>query len=191
MSPLSAPRVALADAFAAFARAHPDQAAEARRFTALLADPDAFVRARLAGHFTGSAFVVSADGTRAALMHHAKLGRWLQPGGHADGDEDLAAVALREAAEELGLEGLALETAGWPGGILDLDAHEIPARGAEPAHWHHDVRYAVRAAPGREAFAANAESLALAWRPVSEVAADATLDPSLRRIAARWLARGG
>lgn len=186
MPPLSALRVALADAFAAFARAHPDQRADAERFATLLADPDAFVRARLAGHFTGSAFVVSADRQRVLLMHHAKLGRWLQPGGHADGDEDLAAVALREAEEETGLEGLRAEPMPWPGGILDLDAHLIPARGAEPAHWHHDVRYALRAAPGREAFAANAESLGLAWRPVAEVAADATLDPSLRRMAARW-----
>jgi 8-oxo-dGTP pyrophosphatase MutT (NUDIX family) len=184
---MPAPRVALADAFAAFARAHPDQAVDVRRFTTLLADADAFVRARLAGHFTGSAFVLSADGRRVLLMHHAKLGRWLQPGGHADGDEDLAAVALREAEEETGLEGLKPEPMPWPGGILDLDAHEIPARGAEPAHWHHDVRYALRATPGREAFAANAESLGLAWRPVAEVAADATLDPSLRRMAARWL----
>ncbi len=191
MPPMPSSRVALADAFAAFARAHPAQAADAVRFTALLADADAFVRSRLAGHFTGSAFVVSADGTRAALMHHAKLGRWLQPGGHADGDEDLAAVALREASEELGLEGLALEAAGWPGGILDLDAHEIPARGAEPAHWHHDVRYAVRAAPGREAFAANAESLALAWVPIVALAEDPAAEPSLRRMAARWIARGG
>lgn len=190
MPPMPAPRVALADAFAAFARAHPAQRAEAERFTALLADPDAFVRARLAGHFTGSAFVLSADGRRAALMHHAKLGRWLQPGGHADGDEDLAAVALREATEELGLEGLTLEAAGWPGGILDLDAHAIPARGAEPAHWHHDVRYVVRAAPGRETFAANAESLALAWVEVDALAADEAAEPSLRRMAARWLARG-
>lgn len=187
MPPMPAPRVALADAFAAFARAQPDQAADARRFAALLADADAFVRTRLAGHFTGSAFVLSADGERVLLMHHAKLGRWLQPGGHADGDEDLAAVALREAGEETGLDGLRPEPMPWPGGILDLDAHAIPARGAEPAHWHHDVRYALRAAPGREAFAANAESLGLAWRPVAEVAADATLDPSLRRMAARWL----
>ena len=142
-----------------------------------------FERARLAGHFTGSAWLVSADGQRALLMHHRKLDRWLQPGGHADGDPDLAAVALREAEEETGLTGLVVEPA-----VFDLDRHAIPARGAEPEHWHHDVRFVVRAT-GNETFVLNEESHALAWRDVGDIASDASLDPSLRRLAARWLDR--
>jgi RimJ/RimL family protein N-acetyltransferase/8-oxo-dGTP pyrophosphatase MutT (NUDIX family) len=147
------------------------------------AHPDACERAQQAGHFTGSAWLVSADGRRALLMHHRKLDRWLQPGGHADGDPDLAAVALREAGEETGLTGLVVEPA-----VFDLDRHAIPARGAEPAHWHHDVRFVVRATDN-EAFVLNEESHALAWREVTDIAADASLDSSLRRLAARWLDR--
>lgn len=141
----------------------------------------AFERSRLHGHFTGSAWLVSADGQRALLMHHRKLDRWLQPGGHADGDMDLARVALREAREETGVPGLRVE-----GGIFDLDRHRIPARGEEPEHWHYDVRHVVRAGAD-EAFAVNEESYALAWREVAQIAADQNLDLSLRRMARRWL----
>lgn len=134
------------------------------------------------GHFTGSAWLVSADGERVLLTHHRKLDRWLQLGGHADGDGDLAAVALREAEEESGLFGLRLE-----GGIFDLDRHLIPARGSEPAHWHYDVRFVVRASD--EVFQASEESHSLAWKPISEIAADANADESMRRMALKWLGR--
>jgi 8-oxo-dGTP pyrophosphatase MutT (NUDIX family) len=144
---------------------------------------DVFRRDHVVGHFTGSAWLVSADGGRVLLMHHRKLGRWLQPGGHADGDADLARVALREAEEETGVAGLRVE-----GGIFDLDRHRIPARGSEPEHWHYDVRYVVRATAG-ESFTANEESQGLAWRPVREIAADAQADESLRRMARKWLVR--
>ena len=146
------------------------------------AHTDAFERGNRVGHFTGSAWLVSGDAGRVLLMHHRKLGRWLQPGGHADGDTDLARVALREAREETGVAGLRVE-----GGIFDLDRHRIPARGDEPEHWHYDVRYVVRAGAD-ESFVVNAESHALAWRPVDAVAADETLDASLRRMARKWLA---
>lgn len=171
-------------ALAEHACRHPaqtDQVAEYRGFAAR--GPAVFSRAHLAGHFTGSAFVVSADGERALLLFHAKLGRWLQPGGHADGDTDLAAVALREAEEETGLSGLVVE-----GGIFDLDRHTIPARGSEPEHLHWDVRYVVRCT-ARETPAINSESKAFAWRRIEELAADESLDPSIRRMAARWLLR--
>jgi 8-oxo-dGTP pyrophosphatase MutT (NUDIX family) len=149
----------------------------------LLSHADVFRRGHRAGHFTGSAFLVSADGTRVLLMHHRKLDRWLQPGGHADGDADLARVALREAREETGVAGLRVE-----GGVFDLDRHRIPARGDEPEHWHYDVRYVIRAGDD-ERFAVNAEARALAWRPVAEVAVDASLGISLPRMARKWINR--
>lgn len=155
-----------------------------QRFHALLTSTSrCFWRDAFPAHFTASAWLVSGDGERALLMHHRKLDRWLQPGGHADGDANLPQVALREAEEETGLRGLEVEAA-----VFDLDAHEIPARGQEPAHWHYDVRFVVRAAAG-EAFKANEESRAMAWRPVSEIADDLAIDPSIRRMALRWLNR--
>ena len=175
----------LRDALQDYARRVPEHAAVADGFLRLLEEggDDPFERSRLAGHFTGSAWLVSADGERVLLTHHRKLGRWLQLGGHADGDRDLARVALREAEEESGLRELVAEP-----GIFDLDRHLIPARGNEPAHWHYDVRYVVRAT-GSEMFEVSEESLDLAWKPIREIAQDAQADESLRRMAHRWLAR--
>ncbi|MCE7032848.1 NUDIX hydrolase [Lysobacter sp. GX 14042] len=141
---------------------------------------NAYVRDRQAGHFTASAWLVDRTGTRVLLTHHRKLGRWLQLGGHADGDEDLARVALTEAREESGLEGLAVEPV-----LFDLDRHWIPARGDVPGHWHYDARYVVRAG-GSERFVVSGESLALAWRPIAEIAGDPAADASLRRMAGKW-----
>jgi 8-oxo-dGTP pyrophosphatase MutT (NUDIX family) len=168
----------------AYASRWPHEAALARTFSAFLhSDPAVFERRFLAGHFTGSAWLVSADGQRVLLMHHRKLGRWLQPGGHADGDVDLARVALREAQEETGVTGLQVDE-----DIFDIDRHRIPSRADEPEHWHYDVRYIVRTGED-ERFAINEESHALAWRDVVDVAADASLETSLRRMASKWLAR--
>lgn len=143
----------------------------------------AYRRERLEGHFTGSAWLVDGSGTRVLLTHHRKLGRWLQLGGHADGDADLARVALREAEEESGLTGLTLEP-----GLFDLDRHWIPARPEVPAHWHYDARYVVRAGE-HEAFVVSEESLDLAWREIASLVDDPAVDPSVRRMAAKWIAR--
>lgn len=179
-------RCTLRRAFAAYAVRWPEEAGKTDGFLELLGDAhDPFVRERMAGHFTGSAWLVSADGERVLLTHHRKLGRWLQLGGHADGDSDLARVALREAEEESGLVDLSVAPE-----IFDLDRHLIPARGNEPAHWHYDVRYVVRA-EGSEQFAISEESLALAWRRIDDLLADPGTDASLRRMASRWLARIG
>ncbi|MDR1074892.1 MAG: NUDIX hydrolase [Xanthomonadaceae bacterium] len=163
----------------------PEEAEQAAEFEELRGDgADPYVRARRVGHFTGSAWVVDAAGRRVVLMHHRKLGRWLQPGGHADGDPDLARVALREAGEETGLHGLTVEAAT----IFDLDRHWIPERGEVPGHWHYDVRHVVRA--GADAtLRMNEESLDLAWRGIDALVEAADIDASVRRMARKWLQR--
>ena len=148
------------------------------------AHADCFERSCAPGHFTGSAWLVDGSGLGVLLTHHRKLNRWLQLGGHADGDGDLARVARREAEEESGLRDLIVEPA-----IFDLDRHLIPARGNDPAHWHYDVRFVVRAT-GSDRFVVTDESHDLAWRDIATVAHDPTLDESLRRMARKWQERG-
>ena len=166
-------------------RTHRDEDDDALAHFATLADEGqiAYTREREAGHFTASSWLVSVDGRRTPLTHHRKLGRWLQLGGHADGDADLANVALKEAEEESGLTDLRVEPA-----IFDLDRHWIPGHKGVPGHWHHDVRFVVHA-EGDETFAVSEESLDLAWRDIEDVAADESMDTSLRRMARRWLER--
>ena len=129
------------------------------------AHPDALHRTCLEGHLTGSAAVVDPATRRVLLLFHAKVQRWLQPGGHADGDGDLARVALREAEEETGIEGLRVLTQ-----AIDLDVHLFHnAREAEPDHLHLDVRHLVLA-PAGAIPRGNEESEALRWVRTAELA---------------------
>lgn len=154
----------------------------ARMLALLDGTPDCFLRTSFPAHFTGSALVVNADGSKALLHHHRKLDRWLQFGGHCDGDEDIPRVAQREALEESGIPGLILASAR----PFDLDIHEIPAHGTEPAHFHYDVRYML-IAPDSAAPVLSEESRDLRWFTPAELAA-LPLDDSLRRMIRKWQA---
>lgn len=142
------------------------------------AHSDAAERSCVQGHLTGSALVVDATGARTLLMLHRKLGRWFQPGGHADGDTNLAAVALREATEETGIEGLQVAVP-----AVDIDVHDVSLPG-EATHRHLDVRHLVLAPPGAVE-SANAESLALRWVAAADLdGLRPAVDLSTRRLVA-------
>lgn len=146
------------------------------RYRALIdAHTDACVRTCRPGHLTGSALVVDSTGANTLLMLHAKFDRWLQPGGHADGNANLAAVALREATEETGIENLRI----WPQ-PLHLDIHEVDPPG-EDAHLHYDVRFLVQA-PADAQPQGNHESRGLRWVPLDGLA-PLGCDPGLVRLA--------
>jgi 8-oxo-dGTP pyrophosphatase MutT (NUDIX family) len=135
-------------------------------------------RTTLAGHITASAFVLNAAHTHALLLHHAKLNRWLQPGGHLDSADAFPhSGALREAREESGIDNLELATQQ----LFDVDVHPIPARGAEPAHLHYDVRYLVIARD--EDVTLSDESLGFKWISLHDIANN--MEPSLARLARR------
>jgi 8-oxo-dGTP pyrophosphatase MutT (NUDIX family) len=124
--------------------------------------PDCFERTCVEGHVTGSVWLLSPDRRSVLLTHHRKLDRWLQLGGHADGEPDPFRAALREAREESGLERFTVPGGGTPPLPLDVDVHRIPAHGGEPAHLHHDIRYLLVAEPD-QTLRTSAESRALRW----------------------------
>jgi 8-oxo-dGTP pyrophosphatase MutT (NUDIX family) len=155
--------VTLVQSLARHVPADPEEAADLRQILDFVArHPRPFDRAILEGHLTGSALTVSASGARVLLLHHRKLQRWLQPGGHADpGETQGEDVALREAHEETGIAGLTLHPqAPRP---LDVDVHDIPARPGEPAHQHLDLRYLVLAPDAAALTRAEEEASALRW----------------------------
>jgi 8-oxo-dGTP pyrophosphatase MutT (NUDIX family) len=147
-------------------------------------------RSTLEGHVTGSAFVVDRSQQFTLLLHHAKLNRWVQPGGHLDDSDDSpAAGALREALEETGIAGLALKD----GALFDLDVHPIPERNKsgehEPSHFHYDARYLVIAPTDHVSI--SDESLGFRWVALRELAGGASekRESGLVRMAKKALLR--
>jgi len=119
-----------------------DEAGHVARARAFVeAHPDCFNREHLPGHVTGSAWVVSPDRQRVLMMHHRKHDQWFQPGGHADGDADILRVALRETAEESGIDPAQVHL--LDNAVFDVDIHTIPASERGPQHEHVDVRFLV------------------------------------------------
>jgi len=137
-------------------------------------EPDALLRTATPAHLTGSALLVDHDASHVLLLLHKKLGRWFQPGGHADGEANLARVALKEATEETGIEGLELVDP-----AIDIDIHNVAPSGA-PKVLHYDVRFLVFAPEGAEPVG-NHESTDILWVPLDELA-DYDLDPGTRRM---------
>ena len=128
-----------------------------------------------AGHITGSAWIVDETFGRTVLVHHAKLNKWVQPGGHCDGEADVLAVARREAEEETGLEVVA-ESAQ----IFDIDVHEIPEYWRTPAHHHFDVRFLLRANSSQTPCASD-ESHDVRWFSLDEALTQSG-EESIRRM---------
>ncbi len=159
---------------------HPEERTMVEQLRAFVErEPACFERATREGHITGSAWVVDEEGTSTLLTHHRKLNRWLQLGGHADGNPHVWDVALMEAREESGIDGCELISTD----IFDIDIHLIPARGDDPEHLHYDVRYCARA-PHRD-YAVSYESHDLAWVAIDCID-DYTTEESMLRMARKW-----
>lgn len=134
----------------------------------------------LDGHITCSGFVVNQDFSKAVLVHHNKLQRWLQPFGHMDPNEYPGQAAAREVLEETGLTDIMI----WPPGLIDIDIHKIPENEIkrEPEHLHYDLRYL---------FVANDESLSpdlnevsnAVWLTLDKILGDKSMPESIKRMA--------
>jgi hypothetical protein len=160
----------------AFSAKDPHQSRERGRILQFIDEhPDALLRTCAPGHLTASALVVDHGGERALLTHHRKLDRWLQLGGHCDGDGNLAAVAWREATEESGVSGISIESC-----PVDLDIHTIPAHGDVSEHLHLDVRFIARAPEGAIEIVSE-ESIALGWFTPEEIGS-VEVDESVERL---------
>ena len=146
-------------------------------FIQLTQDPVSFKRERKSGHFTASSWIINKERTHTLLTLHRRLNRWLQLGGHADGNENLMEVAMEEAREESGLQSLRLLVPA----IFDIDKHLIPANATVAQHYHYDTRILIEA-DLHEPLTISSESLDLAWVPLSAVATTVGHNPSILRM---------
>jgi 8-oxo-dGTP pyrophosphatase MutT (NUDIX family) len=121
---------------------------------------DCFERSCFKGHFTASSWLLNQTADKALLMHHAKLDKWMQLGGHCDGDSNILQVAIKEAQEESGIN----EIIALSDKIFDIDIHLIPENNKEQEHFHFDVRFLLQVHPDSdEIIIQNAESKDLKW----------------------------
>ena len=147
-----------------------------KRFLAFIQkNADCFDRHLESGHITASAFIFDPEKSKILLLHHKKLNKWLQPGGHCDGDKDTLSVAIKEVFEETGL---VIENQGQR--IFDLDIHTIPAYKGIIEHEHFDVRYLLLA-DSSIPLIQNHETNQLKWIDLAEME-DFTTEASLIRM---------
>lgn len=144
-------------------------------FLDLLKSPDCYKRTHLPGHLTGSAWILNQDHSKVLLVHHAKLNRWMQPGGHADDDENILRVALKEAREETGVINFLVNEF-----VFDIDIHTIPPRKDFPSHLHYDVRFLLQADETEEIIVSE-ESHDVKWVSFAEIE-KFTTEPSILRM---------
>jgi 8-oxo-dGTP pyrophosphatase MutT (NUDIX family) len=177
-------RTDLLKKLADYQTAHPNESKTTNRLAAFVeANTDCFERSLVVGHVTGSAWVVNQTGTHVLLTHHRKLDKWLQLGGHVDGNPDVLEAAMREAVEESGLNDLTIVSSD----IFDIDIHLIPERKSEAAHYHHDVRFIFQATDSED-YIVSDESHDLAWVEIQRLE-EYTNEVSMLRMAEKWLTR--
>lgn len=143
---------------------------------------DCFKRSQTKGHITGSAFLLNKQGSHVLLMHHKKLDDWFQLGGHCDGQEDVLAVAIKEAQEESGITAIEPVLTS----IFDIDIHRIPANSKEQEHYHYDIRFLLQVTSD-EQVQQNSESKELRWidQSMENIPTDSR---SVTRMFEKWLA---
>lgn len=160
---------------------HPSNAHEVemrqRIIEFIQSNPRCFDRSLLIGHITASALIVNVQRTHTLLTHHVKLNKWLQLGGHSDGDPNPLNVALREAEEESGVTGIVPVSEE----IFDVDVHSIPARTDVPEHFHYDIRFLFQA-DHSSSLTITEESKDLAWVPVADIEHYTTEESMVRMI---------
>lgn len=170
----------ISEALAEYQQRFPDERVIVARFLELLSlDAAALDRQCFTpGHLTSSCWLLNPERDAVLLTHHKKLNRWLQLGGHVDGDANLLRSSLREAEEESGIEGIQALTSQ----IIDIDIHEIPARKSDLAHYHFDCRFLLVAPTS--GYAVSEESHDLRWIPLTEIATFIS-EKSILRLAAK------
>lgn len=143
---------------------------------------DAFLRTNLTAHMTASAWVVNRARTKTLMVYHRIYDSWSWTGGHADGEKDLLAVALREVREETGVKSARPVTRDiYSLEVLTVDGHE--KRGAYvPSHLHMNVTYLLEADEHEALTACEEENSGVRWFTLKDALAASTEPWFVERI---------
>ncbi len=162
-----------------------DREAALRAYHFIKHNPECFDRSLLKGHVTGSCWLLNFDQSKALMTYHRKLKKWIQLGGHADGEVNVLEVAMKEAKEESGI--LAIQPVSDQ--LFDVDVHFIPPHGSDPAHFHYDFRYLFWCTDDSNPQISE-ESIALKWFDIDGLH-PLQLEPSIQRLIRKWAAKRG
>ena len=145
-------------------------------------NPDAFYRSNLLAHMTASAWVVNPQRSKVLMVYHRLYDSWSWAGGHADGEEDLLAVALREVREETGVQRLRPVTEEiYSLEVLTVDGHEKHGRYV-PSHLHLNVTYLLEAEEDQPLRVCEAENSGVAWFSLADALSASTEPWFVERI---------
>ena len=145
-------------------------------------NPDAFYRTNLLAHMTASAWVVNPQRSKVLMVYHRLYDSWSWAGGHADGEEDLLAVALREVREETGIQRLRPVTEEiYSLEVLTVDGHEKHGRYV-PSHLHLNVTYLLEAEEDQPLRVCEAENSGVAWFSLADALSASTEPWFVERI---------
>ena len=120
-------------------------------------------------HMTSSAFIINNNRDKTLMVHHNIYNSWCWTGGHADGDDDLLQVALKEAKEETGIKNFFPIT----DNIFALDI--IPVFGHIKngkyisSHLHISVTYLIEADDSETLIVKEDENSGVKWIPINEI----------------------
>ena len=129
---------------------------------------DAFCRENSFGHVTASSWIVNRERTRVLFCYHKLYNSWSWVGGHADGEEDLLKVAMKEAKEETGVSCVPVTTEIYSVEILPVKGHMKKGKYV-PSHTHFNVTYLLEADESDELFVCEEENSAVAWIDIEKI----------------------
>lgn len=132
-------KIALISKIRSFQTSFPEELIFKNKILDFILDNDDFYsRKNETGHITGSAWILDEKHDNVLLIHHKKINKWFQPGGHTEvNDQNIFETALREAKEETGLDFLSYNSRD----IFDIDIHLIPENKGISEHLHYDIRF--------------------------------------------------
>ena len=141
-------------------------------------ESDIFTRENEVAHFTASSWLVNKEHTKVLMIYHNIYHSWSWTGGHADGDTDLLAVAMREAMEETGVKTIApVSKYLFSIEILTVDGH-IKRGKYVPSHLHLNVTYLLEADEAEVLHIKQDENSGVAWF---------TLEEALEKCSEPWM----